>query len=288
MPIPVKCQCGAGFAANDQLAGKTVQCPKCKNPLTIPSPAAAGVASAPAGPSIFDQAGPKGLSDGERFCPSCEARISSSAVLCVKCGYHLQTGKKLAGAKVKKAGGGDGHGASAEDALERAREAIEEEKEAKAKETEEGMPWYVLAGIFVFFTSFLCMMLWLPGDAAFLAGGTIILLTGYLSNLYFSLRMLMEVFKEGTVQGLMFLFVPFYALVYIIMRWETMGQYFVLNLLTTLVIFVGYGMILIAPYFKPSEKDKEDDARLHRPVPVLVAHVEFSPAFLSGRSYYRA
>jgi nitrogen fixation protein FixH len=38
MPISVACECGQGFQAKDALAGKTVKCPKCGNPLQIPSP----------------------------------------------------------------------------------------------------------------------------------------------------------------------------------------------------------------------------------------------------------
>jgi acetyl esterase/lipase len=36
MPIPVTCQCGQRFAANDELAGKKLTCPTCKQPLLIP------------------------------------------------------------------------------------------------------------------------------------------------------------------------------------------------------------------------------------------------------------
>lgn len=37
MPIKVKCKCGTGFAAKDELAGKRVKCPKCKQLLQIPT-----------------------------------------------------------------------------------------------------------------------------------------------------------------------------------------------------------------------------------------------------------
>ena len=38
MAIKVKCgSCDAGFKAKDELAGRRVKCPKCKEPLTIPS-----------------------------------------------------------------------------------------------------------------------------------------------------------------------------------------------------------------------------------------------------------
>src|SRR5688500_18342277 len=36
MPQTVTCSCGARFAAKDELAGKSVHCPKCKQLLSIP------------------------------------------------------------------------------------------------------------------------------------------------------------------------------------------------------------------------------------------------------------
>src|SRR3954464_3945399 len=41
MPIPVACVCGSRFAAPDNLAGRTVKCPKCQSPINIPSGAPA-------------------------------------------------------------------------------------------------------------------------------------------------------------------------------------------------------------------------------------------------------
>jgi len=48
MPIKVQCACGKSFAAKDELAGKTVKCPACQQPLKIPG---ASPASAPAKPA---------------------------------------------------------------------------------------------------------------------------------------------------------------------------------------------------------------------------------------------
>src|SRR5436190_20000453 len=47
MPIKVQCACGKAFAAKDELAGKTVKCPGCQQPLKIPGGAPAS-AKAPA------------------------------------------------------------------------------------------------------------------------------------------------------------------------------------------------------------------------------------------------
>jgi hypothetical protein len=53
MPIPVACACGQKFAAQDRLAGKTVKCPKCGQPISIP--AAPGAAPAKSTPSTSKQ-----------------------------------------------------------------------------------------------------------------------------------------------------------------------------------------------------------------------------------------
>ena len=36
MPIKITCQCGQRFAAKERLAGRTVKCPKCGEPLIVP------------------------------------------------------------------------------------------------------------------------------------------------------------------------------------------------------------------------------------------------------------
>jgi hypothetical protein len=44
MPIPVVCPgCKSRFTVSDQFAGRTGPCPKCKQPLTVPKPAAESV-----------------------------------------------------------------------------------------------------------------------------------------------------------------------------------------------------------------------------------------------------
>src|SRR5205807_1854739 len=42
MAITVSCACGQGFRVKDDLAGKTVKCPKCNSLLTIPAAQAGG------------------------------------------------------------------------------------------------------------------------------------------------------------------------------------------------------------------------------------------------------
>jgi hypothetical protein len=126
MPIPVACQCGAKFAAKDELAGKAVKCPKCGQPLKIPaaggapaSEAPSAAAKKPAGAAsptktatpkpqtpkptpapvsavadIFDEIGIAGSKTGIR-CPNCNADMQPGAVICITCGYNTQTKKKI-------------------------------------------------------------------------------------------------------------------------------------------------------------------------------------------------
>jgi len=101
MPISVKCTCGAGFKAQDHLAGKRVKCPKCANAITIPA-AKPDVANPPAGTQananplmdLLDEAGVKATSTGPT-CPACNSEMDPSAVICVSCGYNMATGEYL-------------------------------------------------------------------------------------------------------------------------------------------------------------------------------------------------
>ena len=60
MPIKVQCSCGAAFAAKDELAGKTVKCPKCKEPIRIGAASTPAKSAAPAAGSKQAAANPAG------------------------------------------------------------------------------------------------------------------------------------------------------------------------------------------------------------------------------------
>jgi hypothetical protein len=53
-------------------------------------------------------------------CPSCSAQLSEGAILCVNCGYNLNTGKKLAAVVVETEGEDEEAEESPADAEERA------------------------------------------------------------------------------------------------------------------------------------------------------------------------
>jgi len=111
MAIKVKCSCGVGFSAKDELAGKRVKCPKCSQPLLIPSPgnkrqAMASVSGSPslAGTvagnlgdplaDLLDEIGVKGMQVGPA-CTNCETLITPGARLCINCGFNFETGQML-------------------------------------------------------------------------------------------------------------------------------------------------------------------------------------------------
>lgn len=130
MPISVVCQCGAKLNAKDELAGRSVKCPKCSQLIKIPGAAAAKpTESKPATPGkpvgsatekaakSPTKAAPKaakpepvdalgGILDEmgvaaapikhEIACPKCGAGMKEGAILCVACGYNTKTGKQIA------------------------------------------------------------------------------------------------------------------------------------------------------------------------------------------------
>lgn len=134
MPIEVTCQCGKRLKAKDELAGRTVKCPNCQQPLKIPASQAAApaaptpvaptpvaptpVAPAPAGDAFADLFDDAGMGhQGGPICPSCNAGVADGAVICIHCGYNLETGQRLrtnigsAGGEVAEAPAGPvGHG----------------------------------------------------------------------------------------------------------------------------------------------------------------------------------
>ncbi len=115
MPIRVQCQCGQSLNVPDQMAGKSGKCPKCSAVIKIPaaSPATAQPTPNPgaakgkteklkataAAPSkkgmddLFDQVGL--VKKTGTFCPNCDAPLAQGAALCVKCGFHMESGKRL-------------------------------------------------------------------------------------------------------------------------------------------------------------------------------------------------
>lgn len=103
MAIKAKCgSCNVGFTAKDALAGKTVKCPKCKNPLKVPQksapkkPVAAAASPQAHNPllDLLDEAGVESMPRGP-ICENCGSEIAADAIICVQCGYNMATGQTI-------------------------------------------------------------------------------------------------------------------------------------------------------------------------------------------------
>jgi hypothetical protein len=120
MPFKVVCpNCQKALAAKEEMAGRTVRCPKCKKPLTVPAPKAAAsqrpparreaappqrqtaAASSSAGSttSIWDDdlgaaASPAGTGPSSP-CPGCGKSLGEDKVVCIDCGYNRKLGRKM-------------------------------------------------------------------------------------------------------------------------------------------------------------------------------------------------
>ncbi|MDB2686288.1 zinc-ribbon domain-containing protein [Mariniblastus sp.] len=100
MPIKVKCgSCSAQFKAKDELAGRRVKCPKCQNPVVIKKPTRAAAPAAPkraANPllDILDEEDVRTRTSGP-ICDNCGSEVKPGAVICIDCGFNLETGDRL-------------------------------------------------------------------------------------------------------------------------------------------------------------------------------------------------
>ncbi|MEE2842908.1 MAG: hypothetical protein VX761_00195 [Planctomycetota bacterium] len=93
MPIPVSCQCGYQVDAPDQYAGKQVSCPACQNPLQVPLPQQAPVDAML--DEILSDAGITAVTPGGYRCPNCTASISGGGIICLECGYNVESGQMM-------------------------------------------------------------------------------------------------------------------------------------------------------------------------------------------------
>ena len=303
MPIKVACACGAAFAAKDELAGRTVKCPKCAQPLTIPAgggaapkapagaskPAAAAAAQRPAAPrpqsaaaapaaapSLFDEVGLKGAVPGAPACPGCAAPLPPNAVLCVKCGYNLKLGRRMETMKTSgaAAAGHGGHGESAEEALARAAAALEEDKQAERSKTGEGLPWWAYLIMINLVVGFMVAMMLIPKEYAMRGAGVVLIIAGIGVSIFAYFRVVYIAFTENIGFGLMTLFLGGCGwLVYCIMRWDRCGGYFWMNFAGNGVQWIGYGFIWAADMFAAEPGEDAFHYRLPNRLPIAIVRV---------------
>jgi len=269
MPIKVTCACGQSFAAKDELAGRTVKCPKCSRPLSIPAQgAASSIASAmtapmpqqpaptpapaaPAAPSpahpsagLFDEVGLSSAPTGTTPCPGCRAPIPMGAIVCVQCGYNMRLGRRMETMRIGADGSAES-GSVTDMFLARAARTIEEDKEEEKKKTREGLPWWGYLLILMGLVGFMAMMMMIPQRSAIAVAGGVLMFVGWLMCIYSGVCILIVAFRESPLQGILCLLVPVYSLVFIIMRWEQCASFFFINLGGTAVICAGIGVVIV-------------------------------------------
>ena len=262
MPIKVACKCGQAFSLKDEMAGKTLKCPKCQQPLKVPAVAAsaarpaAAVAPAPAPGALaglFEEAGFK-EHKGPR-CPQCgEPLKRADAILCTNCGFNLQSAQKVEGAKVYKEGE-RGHAEAADSLLSRAELQIELDKVEAKKTLGAGMPAWVLFLALCGVCAFVACMFLIPRDRAFMISGYCLAGFGGLMSFYFGVRMLMVAFQESTTCGFLFLLFWPYQIYYLITRWDRVGGLFLMSLMYDFLMLIGFGMVALSPMLAKKEGD---------------------------------
>ena len=135
MAIRATCgSCNSTFNARDELAGKRVKCPKCKERMVIPSGSSAPAATVAAAPAravdpmeaLLAEANISAVTPGGPICPDCAEPVVAGAVICVECGFNMETGKRLRTAKDQDDGAGDSGLSAAEKIMQKAEAAIDE------------------------------------------------------------------------------------------------------------------------------------------------------------------
>jgi hypothetical protein len=261
MPIKITCSCGYAASVPDEMAGKTGRCPKCKSAIKIPA-AAAAVATKPARPAASSPSPSKptsaldgllqeaGLTEKKgNLCPSCGSSVTAGSVICVKCGFHLTEGTKLEAHKVASTKGLGNKN------LNEAAAMMEREAQTEKQINSAGSPWWmmlsVLVGISVLIGGLIIKQQAVTTekkstievfrriqDADYLtvlaaSFGLAMIMTSNFANL----AILIIAFKESAKQGLLYFFVPFYALYYMFSRIKSK------RLLSTVIILLVTGIL---------------------------------------------
>jgi hypothetical protein len=228
-----------------------VQCPKCKSPLSIPAPQRAAAPVGPqipatpqpfaAGPSIFDDAGMRTFTPGKPLCPECQAEMQPGAILCVKCGYNVQLGRKMTSYARGPATKEEGHSQAAAEALRRAAKQLDEDRLEEKKKYREGMPWWMMGAIFLFALGTCIMLLVLPAQQAIIIAVWVTLFGASASTTYNWILLVIIAFKDRPLHGVLLLIHPGFAPLYILSRWEDTNHIF----WGIIRIWIGAGLILL-------------------------------------------
>lgn len=273
-----------------------MKCPKCGGALAIPA-GAAPAAAAPAAPAkparpapseaapnpyaqtgrdLFSEAGIKSIGAGMIFCPGCGKPMPQNAVLCVQCGYHKEKGRRLESVSTGGApagGGGGGHGGHGGDTvattLARAAAALDEAKVEELKTRSQGMPAWMYGGMLIGLLLLTYYMATVGVGGSLISLGVLILIGCSLGNFYYAIMILVVAAKEGALQVILNLFVPFYAIYYVITRWDAVGNFFIMQLYMGLIAMLGYGFIFAGAMLVAASQSGQSGELLRQAISLL-------------------
>jgi hypothetical protein len=277
MPIKVACACGAQFAANDQLAGRLLKCPKCGGGVQVPARVAAPAAPS-AVSSLLDE---EGFTADKSFrCPKCDTPFKPGAVLCTKCGFNTQTGEKVA-TTVRLGPKGSGHGEAADSIMARAAEELQKAPPPKETTATGHLAGYLMAfGLIVVLTLTL-IGAWYgfnkiekSGNSQYYAGIVMIVVGNFMGIVSFFVLVYLN-FKDGPLHGVLSIFIPFYGPIYGALR--NHGFWASLYFMGTFFIFLG-------TFMAHWNKDNDDNQKVwlnppvhSRPAELLLAESQLTP-----------
>ncbi len=249
MPIKVACKCGQQFAAKDELAGRVVKCPKCKQPLKVGGAAPAQSTTSGGLGDLLDEVGfhVHEEEDHVQYCPACDEKMSDHALMCVNCGYNLETGKFAKGVggsgAAMAAGKAEGHAGAADMLLKKAERAIVQDAQEEKEQRRQGAPLWLLATGLILILTFAIGMSFLPRGTAFKVAGVVWMSIIGLAYAFFTIKLVVIAFSEGWAPGLMYLFVPFYALYFIFTRWDKCSGAFFMVVILGMLWNVGWALV---------------------------------------------
>lgn len=199
--------------------------------------------------NLFEEAG-FAVQTG-KFCPNCSQLLLLGAVLCINCGFHVETGATLSR-----------HKTAFEDVdnveliLRKADSDMKRAKEMDLKLQAAGMPAWMMAMILFVLASCTAVAVIAvnvsrrskDSEVSFNAVATMFLLAGIaFAALYIGSQCLViyRAFKESPKEGMLVLLIPLYVFYYAFTRFKTVGKAFILcviSLSAAIGLFVLAGM----------------------------------------------
>lgn len=264
MPIKFKCnQCQHVLTVPDNLAGKTGKCPKCQNALKVPVPKAAAPAPVidPRMNSLLNEVGV--VQRTGPVCPSCQCDIQPGVVVCVRCGFNLQTGQKVSGydAKIERPEFDNDH-------LNLAVTNMRRDEMIQVRRDRSTMPWWVTAayliGAIVLCGAGVILVdghFGTPSDANTLMGklqrlpvgvvlGTTIGIVGIALAQFAHLSICVYGFQQQLSKGFLCLFFPLlFSIPYGIMHWTNNKAPVKGFIMAMIFVGIGVGLIMMGGGF---------------------------------------